>query len=120
MTILSFSLAADSKNYTTCVSVVVAPLVVMKAGIINPNNKPPKSARSPFNKTKITYPKFLYNFLCIKTAKEIIKEYITPTICPITRPALKPSPNVFTPDCIIINNPPAIPAKIKPTRKYAK
>jgi len=119
MTILSFSLTANSKNYTACVSVVAIPLVVMKAGIINPNSEPPKNARSPFDKAKITHLKFLYNFLCIKTTKEIIKEYIIPTICPILKPALNPSLNVVVPDCIL-DNPPAIPPKIKPIRRYAK
>ena len=108
-----------SESYMDGVSIVDASLVVMKAEIINPNNKPPKIANRPLDNAKITYQKFLYSFFCIKTIKEIIKEYTTATIAPIPMPASKPSLNVIVSDDML-DNPPAIPLRIKPTRKYAK
>lgn len=105
--------------YTDRVSELAEPFVVIKAGIINPNNEPPKDDRSPLNNAKTIHPKFLCNFLFINTKKEITKEYIIATEAPIPRPASKPSLKLVASDWMPIN-PPAIPPKIKETRAYAK
>src|SRR3989344_5401268 len=109
--------AANSKIYLGGSSVEIVPLVVKKAGIMNPNNSPPKAAKAPLNNAKITYPKFLYNFFCINNKIATAKLYTILTAAPALLPLLKPSSNVVAPDCIADNAPP-IPPKIKPTRKY--
>ena len=116
---LTSSFAANSRIYFSGTSVEAVPLVVKKAGIINPNNAPPKAAKIPLNNVKIIYPKFLYNFFCINNKIAIAKLYTMLNIAPTSRLLSKPSLNAVAPDCMLDSAPP-IPPKIKPTSKYAK
>jgi hypothetical protein len=87
--------------------------VVRNAGMIKPNIPPPKKAKTPLNKAKAKYPKFLYILFLISTAKAIAVHNTMLKSAPILAPLRKPSEKLEP----LPNRAAAIPHKTTQKRK---